>query len=601
MQNQEIGPRSKRYSRSRLLCISAVALAASVQQVSAQSAIVSSFVEHFVQDFLALSPSAATGQGYHEHAGVNLDELLDDYSLAGQNEARRVARRDLVEATSLLHGQVTPEDRADLEVVRLQCESLLLDLDKIQSFRHNPTEYVELLGNALYTPLVLNYAPLDKRLGQITSRLEKTPAFMEVARHNLMDAPPTWNQVAQQENAGTIDLIKSIRSKVPPALLPRFDAASKNAITALQSFDAFLKNDLSKHRSDWRLGKEFYAEKFRLTLATGDTPEQTMADAQAKMDQIREEMRNQALAIYPRLFPGQKPPSDLNTLVSSVLEKIAQRHTTPAHYFDQARADLAEATAFVRDKHLLQLPAGNNLEVIPTPEFMRGVYGVGGFSPAPVLEPKLGAFYWITPFTPDMSAERVESKLREYNTWGLKILTIHEAMPGHYVQAEYASAIQPKWRGALRAIFGNGPYVEGWAVYATRLLIESGYDDSPEMRLTFGKQMLRVVANTILDVKLQTMGMTDQEAMDLMIRDTFQEREEAEKKLQRAKLSSCQLPTYFVGWRAWERLRASVRDQQGQSFSLAGFHEAALREGAVPMPVLRELLLPGTPARTKAN
>src|SRR5450755_2067183 len=218
-----------------------------------------------------------------------------------------------------------------------------------------------------------------------------------------------------------------------------------------------------------------------------------------------------------KFFPGKTPPSGLNAVVSEVLDKVARQHTTPDHYFDDARRDLAETTQFVKDKQLLALPDAGNLQVIPTPEFMRGIYGVGGFSQAPALEPRLGAYYWITPFSPGMGPQRVESKLREYNFYGLKILTIHEAMPGHYVQAEYANQVQPKWRAALRGIFGNVPYVEGWAVYATELMIDQGYENTPEMRLTFGKQMLRVVSNTILDVKLQTMGMTDRQALDLMI------------------------------------------------------------------------------------
>jgi uncharacterized protein (DUF885 family) len=222
---------------------------------------------------------------------------------------------------------------------------------------------------------------------------------------------------------------------------------------------------------------------------------------------------------------------------------------------------------------------------------MRGIYSVGGFNPAPALEPNLGAFYWITPIPPSWPRERIESKLREYNFYGLKILTIHEAMPGHYVQFEYANDVQPQLRRILRAVFGNGPYVEGWAVYATDFMLEAGYlNNSPELRLTFLKHQLRVLANTILDVRLHTKGMTDQEALDLMIKDGFQEREEAIGKLQRAKLSSAQLPTYYVGWRDWKRLRDRVRSEKGAAFSLKEFHESSLREGAVPLPVLSRLL-----------
>lgn len=136
---------------------------------------------------------------------------------------------------------------------------------------------------------------------------------------------------------------------------------------------------------------------------------------------------------------------------------------------------MAEARQFVREKNLLTLPAIDNLQVIETPEFMRGIYSVGGFKPAPALEPHLGAFYWLTPIPPTLAKESIESKLREYNYYGLKILTIHEAMPGHYVQFEYANKVQPTLRRFLRGVFGNGPYVEGWAVYATDLLLEQGY------------------------------------------------------------------------------------------------------------------------------
>ena len=230
---------------------------------------------------------------------------------------------------------------------------------------------------------------------------------------------------------------------------------------------------------------------------------------------------------------------------------------------DDARKDLEEARAFVQEKHLLKLPARSNLQVIPTPEFMRGIYAVGGFNPAPALEPQLGAFYWVTPIPENWESERVESKLREYNFYKLKLLTIHEAMPGHYVQWSSPTTCSRPSRRVLRSVFGNGPYVEGWAQYATQTMLDQGFlNHSPEMELTFAKEELRVIANAILDVRLQMLGMKDEEALDLMMQQTFQEKEEATAKLQRAKLSSCQLPMYFVGWRGWNRVRDEY--QQGQ-------------------------------------
>jgi uncharacterized protein (DUF885 family) len=256
-----------------------------------------------------------------------------------------------------------------------------------------------------------------------------------------------------------------------------------------------------------------------------------------------------------------------------------------------AKQSLAAATAFVKSKDLVTLPPNANLEVIETPEFMRGVYGVGGFNSAPTLEPKLGAFFWVTPIPSTWPQDRVDSKLREYNDSGMQHLTVHEAMPGHYVQAEYANELQPRSRRLLRAIFGNGPYVEGWAVYSQQLMAEQGYlGDTPGYKLTLQKQLLRVLANTILDVRLQTMGMTDQEALDLMTKNTYQETEEANAKLQRAKLSSCQLPTYYAGYKGWLAVREHYQAKHGAAFKLKEFHESALKQGAVPLPVLDRLL-----------
>jgi uncharacterized protein (DUF885 family) len=203
----------------------------------------------------------------------------------------------------------------------------------------------------------------------------------------------------------------------------------------------------------------------------------------------------------------------------------------------------------------------------------------------------LGAFYWVTPIPDSWPQSRIDSKLREYNDSGLQHLTVHEAMPGHYVQAEYANNVQPRSRRLLRSIFGNGPYVEGWAVYTQQLMAEEGYlSDTPGYRLTLAKQKARVLANTILDVRLQTMDMTDRQALELMTKGAYQETEEATAKLQRAKLSSCQLPTYYAGYKGWLAVREHFKNTHGDAATLKQFHEASLREGAVPLPVLDELL-----------
>jgi uncharacterized protein (DUF885 family) len=502
--------------------------------------------------------------------------MLDDFSPAGIAASRNLLHDIEARIARLDAASLDAEQRADIDIMQGALGASHLELDEIQSYRHNPTTYVELLGNGLYAHYVLQYAPAPERYRHIINRISKIPELIRQAEANLQDSPEVWNRVAREENTGNIGLIDiTLRAECPTEERMRYDQAAAAAIAALHGFNHWLENNLADKPSDWRLGKELYAKKFRLVLATGKTPEALLAEAEADLVKTRAEIARLAA---PRT-------------VEQALADVARQHATAATFMPSAKQALIAATAFVKSKDLLTLPPNANLQVIETPVFMRGLYSVGGFNSAPALEPKLGAFFWVTPIPGEWPQSRVDSKLREYNDSGIQHLTVHEAMPGHYVQGEYANEIQPRSRRLLRNIFGNGAYVEGWAVYSQKLMAEQGYlADTPGYRLTLQKQSLRVLANTILDVRLQTMGMTDQQALDLMTQNTYQEMEEATAKLQRAKLSSCQLPTYYAGYKGWLAVREHSQAKHGAAFSLKEFHESALRQGAVPLPVLDRLL-----------
>jgi uncharacterized protein (DUF885 family) len=554
-----------------LICLTACTQAPSPVPQDAEK-----LTQDFIYGTLALSPMSATQAGYHQHNGKSLDDLLDDYSAAGLEQQRGFCKGIQDRAAAMDAAKLDKEQKADLDIIKSNAGLCLLELNTIQSFKHNPTVYVELLGTALFSPYMLNYAPIEQRFDHITHRLEKVPALYDQAKANLLDAPEVWNRVAREENDGNISLIdKTLRDAAPSSQKAAYAAAATKALAAARDFNAFLKDKLSAKTSDWRLGKEKYDQKFALVLAAGRTPVQLLAAAEDDLKTVRTEMAKLAAP----------------QTVQQALDAIARQHPNRENYMPKAKEMLAQATAFVKQKDLLTLSGRSNLQVVETPEFLRGIYGVGGFNQAPALEPQLGAYYWITPIPKSWSVARAESKLREYNDFGLQELTIHEAMPGHYVQFEYANDVQPVPRRLLRTIFSNGPYVEGWGVYAQQVMSDEGYlDNSKGLRLTFDKQILRVLANTILDVRLQTMGMTDQQALDLMIKDTYQEKEEATAKLQRAQLSSCQLPMYFVGWKGWLDVREGYKKAKGTAFSLKDFHERALKESAVSLPALAGLL-----------
>jgi uncharacterized protein (DUF885 family) len=555
--------------------------------------------QEFVETTLSFSPSAATAAGLHKFQDKPLDGLLDDFSPStiARQRAFYVGFRERLE--KLKQDDLTAEDRADWKILEDQISLALLEFDDIRNYMHNPTTYVENLGNALFTPYVLEYAPKSERASHIIARLKAVPLFLDQARSNVTNAPAIWASVAIDENLGNIGLVdKTIRVWIPPDQADAYSRAAQPALLAMRKFQDYLKDNLeARNEYNWRLGGKNYPAKFRYSLESGIEADNALLMAETELKQVREKMLLLSLPLHKQMFPSHNEHTDLtgdareNRVVGEVLAKIADRHSTPESYMDDARKDLEEARSFVQTKHILTLPGHANLQVIPTPEFMRGVYSVGGFNAAPALEPQLGAFYWVTPISPDWPRERAESKLREYNFYKLKLLTIHEAMPGHYVQMEIANGVQPPARRLLRSVYGNGPYIEGWAQFATRTMIDQGFlDHSPELALTFAKEELRVLANTILDVRLHMLDYTDQEALDLMEQRTFQEHEEAVGKLQRAKLSSCQLPMYFVGWRGWSQVRNDYQHAKGAAFNVAAFNDMALKEGAVPLPVLGGLL-----------
>ncbi|HEV2697548.1 MAG TPA: DUF885 domain-containing protein, partial [Terriglobales bacterium] len=543
--------------------------------------------DQFVKESLAVSPVSASQAGYHKHidsktgATIMLDRELDDVSaeaVARQFKFYREWRDRFRNETPI--ASLNAQDAADYRLIDDQIALNLLEFEHIQNYKHNPTVYVELLGNALFLPLSQDYAPKENRVSDVISRIGQIPRFVEQVRLQLTDADPIFISTAVEENEGNLNLVDSLAGEIPAnsPIKSDYDKVAPAAKKALGDLNDWMKTDLAKRPTNgrtWRLGPELYAEKFRYVMETSIDPAQLLHDAEAELARTRAEMLKIALPLYKQMSSGGDDYSNMpehereNKIIPAVLDKISDEHPKRDELMDAVKADLAGITEFIRQKKIVALSSRENLKVIPTPEFMRGIYSVAGFHNAPPLEPTAEAQYWVTPIDPKMPEAKAESKLREYNNYTLKWLTIHEALPGHYIQFEHADDVEPLSRRLVRNLFGNGCYVEGWAEYIADVMTEAGYlDSNPKFRLMRMKIWLRAVSNTILDIRMQTMNMSDQQALDLMRNETFQTQAEAEGKLVRAKLSSTQLPTYFVGTRQWWALRRKYEAAKGSGFSL---------------------------------
>lgn len=577
----------------------------------ADSAAFAAAAESFIKESLVLSPTNASQAGYHKHkdakAGelIELDALLDDMSVKGlaeqkafyeswQEKFRKEFPKD----------SLSNEDAADRQLIDDQISLQLLELDTIQNYKHNPCPAVELIGSAVFQPLTEDYADKEQRLRHVLSRVSQIPRFLSQVKSYLDDVDPIYVQTALLENEGNIELIeKTLKAEIPEGsqLKADYDKTSKSAIEALKSFSKWLEDDLAKRESkrSWRLGKEFYDKKFRLVMETETQPDALLADAEKELALVRAEMYQLALPLYKKYYPdAAEPPKSLsehekeNLVISQVLKKISDEHPKRDELQKAIEADLDGIKQFIREHKIVSLSERDNLKVVPTPAFQRGIYSVAGFHSAPPLNPKAEAQYWVTPIDPKTSDADAESRLREYNNFTLKWLTIHEALPGHYIQFEHLNNLSPPWRRLLRSVFGNGAYIEGWAEYIAQVMMDEGYmKDDPRFRMIMRKIRLRLLCNTIIDIKMHCKNMSDEEALTLMTRDAFQTDAEAKGKLRRAKLSSTQLPTYYVGLREWLGLRKRYEAAAGKKFNLLEFHNQALDEGPLPVPVVEKLML----------
>lgn len=566
--------------------------------------------DQFMKESLARSPGDASEAGYHIHKDAAtgktlvLDSMLDDMSaefIKGQRQFYQQWRDRFAKETP--PAQLDPQDSADWHLLDDQIALNLLELDEIQNYKHNPTVVVELIGSALFQPMTSDYAEKNVRLSHVMDRVEQIPRLLDQVKVYLDSSDPIFVKTAIEENDGNVDLIENtLKTEIgdQSKLKDRFEKVAPPAVAALKSFSEWLEEDLGKRPNprSWRLGKDLYDKKFKLVMETGVTSQKLLENAEATMKEVRADMLRLALAMHETMYPTHGTHADMaehereNIVIGEVLKKISDEHPRRDQLQQTIENDLEGIKEFIRSHKIVDLSERDNLKVIPTPKFMRGIYSGAGFHSAPPLEPKSEAQYWITPIDPKTSEEKAESRLRENNNYSLKWLTIHEALPGHYIQFEHLNNIQPERRRLLRSLFSNGAYVEGWAEYIAQVMMDEGFlKDEPKFRMTMRKIRLRLLANTIMDIRNHTMGFTDDEAMRLMTEECFQTQAEAEAKLKRAKLSSTQLPTYYAGLVDWFSLREKYQKAKGKDFDLLKFHNLVLDQGPLPVPVVEKLIL----------
>ena len=570
-------------------------------------------------DLFRASPVVATWLGNHDHDGA-----WPDRSEAGSRALVALIDRWSAAFASLPADDLTADEAIDRDIVLGELAALRFSETDVRAEAWDPLAWVYLLGEGIHLLLAREFAPLGVRLASAAERIEGIPAVLDAARGRLVGIPgrPVSRlhaEVALAQLAGIGELCQEALAAAAAAdqegeLAPvrmRLEPAVAGAVAALDRFATHLQDVvLPAAAGEGRLGPDLFAAKLRHTLQADMTPDQLEERARREFAAVGAEMVRLARGLWPSLRPGEPVPQDDGTLVRGALDTIAAQHRRPEEMLDFCRAELVRVEAFCRERDLIGL-VEEPLAIEWTPAFLRASGGAMLYPPGP-LDRGLRSYFFVTPTPDDWSPEQVESYLREDNDRMLVTLVIHEAVPGHYLQLAWANR-SPSF---VRAAFWSGVFAEGWAVYVTQVLMDLGYRaDDPALLLVHWKLYLRVVTNALVDVGIHARGMTEEEAVGLMVEGGFQERSEAVKKYERARLTATQLSTYFVGSVAmWDleeerrrRLAAASGDPRGAAAVPAprvvgGFGEtpgfvyrehleAVLAHGTPPIPALRRILL----------
>lgn len=549
--------------------------------------------DQFVTSMPTFSPIMATWVGDHSADG-ELDQVDDD----ARNRLRGMYEEFQGMLAAIDRDALSRANQVDYELLKADVEYRIFQLDTLQEWAWNPLYYVNGAGSSIYNLVARDFAPVEERLANAASRLEQFPRYLEQARASLQPerVPKIHAETAVAQNLGVVSIINNMivpeMDALTPATRERLETAIEIAKDALAAHQNWLEEELlPRSAGEFRLGAKLFDAKLRFTLDSPMGRREIQARAEAEYESLRNQMYELAREVYVgkhpyTTFPDNPDEAYKQAIIRSALEEAYQVLPPRDGVVDAARTALQQATDFTIENNLVTVPE-DPVEIILMPEFQRG-RSVAYLDAPGALDRGQKTFYAIAPLPEDWTDEQVESFLREYNLLSLHVLSVHEGVPGHFLQL----ALSNRYPSTLRHVLQSGPMIEGWAEYSERVMIDAGYlDNDPLAELIFMKWYLRAVTNAIIDAAIHVDGMTRDAAMKLMIEGGFQEEREAAGKWVRAQLSSTQLSTYFVGYQEHVEMRKAVEQAWGGEFTLRRYHDQALSYGSPPVKYIRALVL----------
>ncbi|XZF13311.1 DUF885 domain-containing protein [Chitinophagaceae bacterium MMS25-I14] len=549
------------------------------------------YKQGFIESLWKVYPGWASSQGYHKYDSVL---VIPDAAAREKEKAFATANLDSLKIFDL--NTLSDNNKTDLYMIKNQLESAVWGIDEEKTYEWDPATYN--VGEEFANILNGSYDTLDTRLHSFNLRMAAIPAYYEAAKANIKHPTKEHTQLAIEQNLGSVSIFEKdlqdavAKSHLSTAEKEQIATRAKDAVTAIKAYADWLKQLKNDTPRSFRLGKDLYAKKFEYEIQSGYTVDQVYAKAMAHKKELHQKMAQLAVQLWPKYMGSEKQPTDTLQLIRQVIDKISMKHTEPDSFQATIEKQIPVLVDFIKKKDLIYINPAKPLVVRKEPAYMAGVAGASINAPGP-YDKNANTYYNVGSLS-GWDKEKAESYLREYNYYTLQILSIHEAIPGHYTQLVYSNQSP----SIIKSIFGNNAMIEGWAVYTERMMLENGYgaengsdSSSPEMWLMYYKWNLRSTCNMILDYSVHAQNMTQEEAMHLLVDEAFQQKAEAEGKWRRVSVTQVQLCSYFTGYTEIYDLREELKQKMGDKFNLKKFHEQFLSYGSAPVKYIREMML----------
>lgn len=546
------------------------------------------FARRALDSYYAANPVRSTSLGLHQ-----FDAQLPDVSERGMGYRAGFLRGALTRLEQIDRSQLTGDSYWDYQVLDHAMRAELLELEEVRGWRKNPSFYTGTIAGGLASLSSREFAPVAERMASLIARMEKVPQVTAAARANLVPAevPRLWAQDAVRNTRGTVtflrdDLPRALNAQgmagAPAELRARFDAAHAAAIREVGAYADWIERDLLPNaRGDFRLGRDVFERKLRY---------EEHVDLNA--DQLRE-INEAAIRRYHAWVAAEAARMDRTRTPVAIMDSITGVHPSPEQLIPTARAQLDTIRRFIVERGIVTLPSDRMPTVRETPEYARQGFASMD-TPGPFEKNATEAFYNITNVDPAWTPEQKAQHLTYFNYPGLLGITVHEAMPGHFVQLLYEAQIPTE----VRKVFSPASVVEGWAHYSEQMMVDEGLGGGePGVRLGQLRRALQRHARWHAGLSMHAFGDSVENAAKRFEEIAFFAPFPALRETQRGTNDPTYL-YYALGRMQILKLRDDYKryvESQGQTFSLRDFHDRFLRIG-LPVALARKVMIPGDTA-----